>query len=128
MFVRERKRTRLSDVIVDTFLDECATLRCNETHTWSKQGSTNRDPYGGSGAGILLHFDVRLFRSRWQKEDDDDDDDIRCSEQQQRLRCFPQQNTRKQKYKRRPKLRATVDKGPTEPGPMKSSISIGQKL
>ncbi len=107
MFVRERKRTRLSDVIVDTFLDECATLRCNKTHTWSKQGSTNRDPYGGTG--ILLHFDVRLFRSRWQKEDDDDDDDIRCSERQRCLRCFHQQNTRKQKYKRRLKLRATVE-------------------
>jgi hypothetical protein len=51
MFVRERKRTRLSDVIVDTFLDECATLRCNKTHTWLKQGSTNRDPYGGSRGG-----------------------------------------------------------------------------
>jgi hypothetical protein len=95
MFVRERKRTRLFDVIVDTFLDECATLRCNKTHTWLKQGSTNRDPYGGRG--ILLQFAVRLFRSRWKKEDDDDD--VRCIEQQQRLRCFPQ-------------LRATLDKGP----------------
>jgi hypothetical protein len=44
------------------------------------------------------------------------------------LRCFPQQNTRKQKYKRRLKLRAALDKGPTELGPMKLSISIGQKF
>ncbi len=124
-FVNERERGFPTSSWIPFWM---SVPRCEETKLTRgrNKAQQTRDPYGGRG--ILLHFDVRLFRYRWKK-DDDDDDDIRCSEQQQqRLRCFPQQNTRKQKYKRRLKLRAALDKGPTELGPMKLSISIGQKF